>query len=285
MIMKWSRGFTSIDAARLTYRSYKNFLYMVFVTRNWGGIENYPGTLWEVVHSKIHITILINFYAYIYYTFWGFFFGITTALYKGKLYDKIVSFFTLVFGSIPIYISIIVLIYLLGYKYHLLDPIYTSVGEGFFTQLKGFIIPVISLSLMPIAKLTIFIRGEVIENLNADYLLLAKAKGLNKLQRLKRHILRHGMIVILPILTDTFVKVLGLSFFVEIVYQIPGIANLLYDVVLSSMGDANVVRFQVIVVVAIGLVYSSFAIFIGFLNDVTQMLFDPRIRIGTKKTG
>ncbi|MCF7927293.1 MAG: ABC transporter permease [Candidatus Izimaplasma sp.] len=283
-ISKWSRNLTNDQMLRLTYLTYKNYLYRLFVLHDWGETKLYPLPVWEIVTSKIRVTLFINVFAYLNYAFWGFFFGITSAIYSGKLYDKIVSFFTLIFGSIPIYISILALIFILGYKFHLLDPIHTQVGPGFVEQVKGLIIPVTALSLTPISRLTRLIRSELVESMNADYLLLAKSKGLNKAQRIKRHILKHIMIVVLPVLTNTFIKVLGLSFLVEIVYNVAGIANLLYDAILQSYSGGNVVYYDINIIVLIGFLYSAVGILVGLFNDISQMLLDPRVKLGSRRT-
>jgi len=62
----------------------------------------------------------------------------------------------------------------------------------------GLAIPVLALGLWPLSKMIQLVRGEVIESLNENYLILARTKGLTENQCIKRHLLKNVLVVILP---------------------------------------------------------------------------------------
>lgn len=283
MLAKWSLPHPIIEDIRYSWELYKVFLVDVFTKWEWGksGIYNLPA--WDLIVSKAWVTLKINFAAYIVYMGIGITLGIITAIKKDSIFDKAVGLITLAFGSVPTFITIFALIYIFGYQLFWLDPIYTQVGEGFVEGMLGLIIPVTAIALWPMSHMIRLVRGEVIETLQSEFLLLVRAKGLTRSQSVFRHVVKNIMVTILPEMTNTFIAVVGLSFLVEIVYNVPGIANLMYDAIMYNAGGGSTVYFDIPVVVLLAAFYSAVGLFVALINDVLQPVIDPRINMGAKK--
>jgi ABC-type dipeptide/oligopeptide/nickel transport system permease component len=130
------------------------------------------------------------------------------------------------------------------------------------------------------------VRGEIIENITTDYIMLARIKGLTENQCIKRHLLKNISVVILPEITTSFMFVLTSSFLVEIIYNINGVANLFYDSFVLPYGDLpgiNFVSINVPIALLIVTFYISFGILMSLLFDCIHIWVDPRIKIGSNK--
>ena len=142
-----------------------------------------------------------------------------------------------------------------------------------------YIIPIISLSTLPIARVYRAVRSEIIDALSEDYILLARMKGFNHAQIIFRHILRNIIIPVIPVTFNAFFIVLNWSFLVEIVYRVPGIAVLLYDSLISANDITTFISFDVYMVTLVAGFYGLIALLAGLVMDVTNVMVDPRIKL------
>jgi len=138
--------------------------------------------------------------------------------------------------------------------------------------LRHLVLPVITLSLFHWATLQRITRAAMLDELNKDYLLAARARGISLQRAVWRHALRN---VFSPVLTSTMLSAASLLtgvYIVEIIYNFPGVSGIITRGV-GSIPDA---------IAAIGFaVYSILAVlFMMFVLDVIQAWLDPRFREG-----
>ncbi|MCF7925745.1 MAG: ABC transporter permease [Candidatus Izimaplasma sp.] len=283
MYAKWSSPHPVIEDVILAWTQYKVFLKDVFLDWDFGNSYLYNQPAWQLVLSKLWVTVMMNLAAYIFYVSFGLILGVFSAIYKDSLFDKIVVNTILAIGSVPIYIMILGLILFFGYTLFILDPLYTQVGDGLIEQLKGLIIPVLALSFWPLANIIRLTRAEVIDELNDEFILILRAKGLKRHQIIFRHTLKHVLTTLIPEVTNIFVMVLSFSFLIEIVYQVPGVAKLLYDSIVTSGGFGSTVFLDLSNVIVVGMFYAFLGLIIGYINDLILPLIDPRIKMGIKR--
>jgi oligopeptide transport system permease protein len=281
--MKWtvvSRPF--IEDWMLTWNGYKAFLKGVFTSFDFG-YSIFGDPVWDMILPLIPVTITINLIAYGIYVITGVILGLLCAFYKNSLFDHLVSGIILTLGSIPTIVFVFALMIIFGYRLPLLPPLYNMRDAGLKGDILVLIIPIVTLSMVPIATILRLLRGEIDEILKEEYLLVARAKGLNKRQLIFRHVFKNSLTTMLPELTNLFLITLGVSFFVEVVYRIPGIASLMYDsIVYEVPGGGHTVFFDNNVIIAIGFIYSVLGLIVGLINDLLLPLIDPRIKIGLK---
>jgi oligopeptide transport system permease protein len=281
MYLIWTR-YPFSQVFEITIHSFKNYLGRIYSSWDFGmsakGID-----VWELVWPKLLLSLKYNFVALFIYVFFGVLFGVFAAVRKNKTTDVFVSVFSMIFQSIPSFIIAFFLVMYVGYKWNLLIPQAPYYSAPFLEQLEGMIIPVVSLSLWPLGKFTQMIRGEIIEKMNSDYFLLLRAKGLTKAQAVFRHTLKDAITTVIPEIIPTFVIVIGMSFFVESIYNIQGISNLLMDSIVI-MGDMySQVYIDVNVVVAISVFLYGAIMVTALFSDILLSVLDPRVRITGKK--
>ena len=282
MMMKWN-SMTFSEAFPYAWNNFK--FYFENIIRYWDFGTSIRGKdVWELIGRKLLISMKYNITALFIYVPFGVLLGVIAAVKKNKIADVIISAFSMVFNAIPSFIVIFFLVMYVGYKWDLLLPQEPYYSAPLAKQLEGMIIPVIALSIGPMGKFAQLVRGDIIENLNSDHFILLRAKGLTRRQAIVRHSIRESLVTIFPQIIPTFVFVIGMSFFIETVYNIQGIANLFLDSLIIISGVyGGYLYIDVNVVVAIGILLYGAIMLTSLIADITLGLLDPRIRITGKK--
>ena len=228
--------------------------------------------VWQVLAERIPVTLQLNLLSLALAIPLGILAGTVSARTAGKLPDRLVGILTVVCISVPSFVFASALQYGLGYMGPF-DIIYDSTGTA-GERLRSLILPVLALSFWPVASICRYLRGELLENLNADYMLLAKAKGLSPSQSIRRHAFRNSAVpltnVIVPLVTGVF----GGSLVVEKIFAVPGVGGIMTQAVAAR---------DFWLVTAVLVFYSAVNLLTVFLMDILYGLIDPRIRLSGRK--
>ena len=232
----------------------------------------------EVLTSRLIPTVLVNLYSLLFSVPIGIMLGVYAAIKKNRWQDSFISTLVMVFVSVPSYVYAFLVQYFLYFKLDLLPlDVYSlaDAGGSWFTwkMFYSMIAPVLSLSFGTIAGLTRFTRAELTETLTSDYMLLARTKGLTRSQATSRHALKNAMVPILPTIISSFVGIMGGSFIIEQIFNIPGVGKL-------YLASINLFDYDVFMVDCI--FYTFIGLAAGILVDISYGFIDPRIRMGEK---
>jgi ABC-type dipeptide/oligopeptide/nickel transport system permease component len=190
--------------------------------------------------------------------------GILGAVRHNRPLDYL-STFVSVFGvSTPSYVVTSLLVLLLASNLHLVP---TSGWDGVWSP--KIIVPALSLALYPMAVLARYTRASRLEVLRTDYMRTARSKGLSERSILMRHGVRNALLPVITIAGVVLADVATGSFFVETIYQVPGIGR--HFVQSISGRDYPVIIGTVLL---LGLVVSV----MNLVVDLIYPLLDPRIR-------
>ena len=189
--------------------------------------------------------------------------GIISAVRPGSLLDAVTSTATIVGQALPPFWIGIMLIVL--FAVHL--GWVPAAGKG---GLGHLVLPAITLSLFPMARLARVLRSSLLDVLQEDYIRTARAKGLAELRVVLRHGLRSACIPLLTVAGLTYGSILGGTVITESVFAWPGIGRLALEAVYNR--DFPLVQ-------AIVLVAASMFIFINLFVDLAYGWLDPRIRL------
>lgn len=258
---------------------YFQWLKNIIFDWNWGlstRIQvNTPA--FDVLKSRIPVTLKLNFIALFVYIPIGFALGIVSALKSNTATDNIISFLVMIFISIPSFVLMMLLLLLFGYTLGWVPTQFPpSNVNNFWLQFRGMILPVMGLSFGSIAGLTRMTRAELKEVLTSEFLLLARTKGLTKNQAVIKHGMRNSLVPLVPSIIGSFVGLLSGSVIIEQIYGIPGTGRIFIRAMASGNYDYNVL----LTVTAFYTIISLFAI---LLVDLSYGIVDPRIRMGAKK--
>ena len=254
---------------------YGYFLRDIIVYGDWGtSVSVAPkAPVWEVLTSRIPITMSLNLISLAISLPIGMMAGIFAAIFKNTKVDYVISFLVVLFISVPSFIFATVLQYFLAYRLGWFPIIYQPTGDA-ATKYASMVLPVLALSFGPIARVTRYLRGELIENLNSDYMLLARTKGLNSFQATVRHSMRNSFLPLANIIIPMFTNILTGSLVVEQIFSIAGVGGLLVKSINASDHTLTI---------AILIFYSFVSLLTILIVDLSYGIIDPRVRMGGGK--
>ncbi|TDT14961.1 peptide/nickel transport system permease protein [Ilumatobacter fluminis] len=199
--------------------------------------------------------------------------AVGSAHWVGRAFDQVTS--TVSFGmlSVPTFVLALVLIYTLAVETSLLPATgwtrLTPFPENLADNLRGAILPALTLAIGNIAVLTRVLRTDMLATLQQDYLVMARSMGVSTRRLLFVNALRPSSFTLLTVLGVQIGAMIGGAVIVETLFAVPGMGRLLVDAIFQR--DLMVVQGVVLVMAA------SFVI-VNFLADLAYLVVDPRLR-------
>ena len=188
--------------------------------------------------------------------------GLLAGIRRGRFVDNLVTVSTLFVISIPIFVIGGVAQLVFGIR---LGVFPVTAGQGTFYQL---IMPAFVLASVSVAYVARLMRTNLVENLRADYVRTAKAKGLTQSRTVGVHTLRNSLIPVITYIGVDVGTLMGGAVVTERLFNINGIGNFLFRSI-STKDGTSVVG----IVVCLVLIY----LLVNLLVDVLYGVLDPRI--------
>lgn len=189
--------------------------------------------------------------------------GVLAAVHRGRLVDRLSMGFALLGQSIPAFWLAIVLILVFSVQLGWLPT--SGVGSW-----QHYVLPSIVLGWGISAGIVRLLRSGMLEVLGAEYITLARAKGLSEGVVVWKHALRNAVIPVITFIGFMYGVIIASAVVVEVVFGWPGLGYLAYESTLWR--DFPVLQLTV-------LLYTGIVVFINFLVDLSYGLVDPRVRI------
>ncbi|MBR4742835.1 MAG: ABC transporter permease [Oscillospiraceae bacterium] len=190
--------------------------------------------------------------------------GVLSAVNHNKPIDYFVRAVTFFGVSIPNFWLGLMLILIFCVKLGLL-PVVSSGGD-----LESLILPAVTLAVAMTAKYTRQVRTAVLEELHADYVIGARARGVSESDILWRNVLPNSLLPLITMLGLSVGSLLGGTSVVEIIYSYPGLGNLAVSAIMSA--DYFLVQGYVLWV-------SVIYMMINLIVDISYNYIDPRMRL------
>ena len=229
----------------------------------------------DVIFPRLWVTIQYNFVALALIFGIGIPAGIWAALRQGTWMDPFTISLFLFFASVPVLVSIPIMQWLFALKLGWLPSGGWEVRDYFGVEIgvlnKRAILPVIVLTLPGVAGVARYMRAQVLEVLDQDFVRTARAKGLAEFTVVSRHIARNALLPLATIMGFALVSLLSGSIFLETLLGIPGIGSYAFEAVFNRDYDS---------IMAIVLMVSAAFIAANLVVDITYAFIDPRIRLG-----
>ena len=190
--------------------------------------------------------------------------GVLAGLRRGRATDTGVLMLTLVVVSVPTFVSGYLLQYLAGVRWGLVNP---SVSPA--APLDELLLPGLVLALVSLAYVTRLTRTSIAENLRADHVRTAVAKGLPRRRVIGRHLLRTSLIPVVTFIGADVGALMGGAVVTERIFNIHGVGYQLYQGILRQ-NSPTVVGFVTVLVLVF--------LVANLLVDLLYAVLDPRIR-------
>jgi len=207
----------------------------------------------------------------------GFIFGIISGRYNEKLPDKIIVFYTFIALAMPSVVFGLLNIFLFSFKLKWfpvggsVDVKYTIGTLSYYIdRLYHMILPAITGALLYTVGVIQYLRSEIIEYKNSDFVVTARSKGVPEKTVYSRHILRNSLLPVASGMGYEIAFLLGGSIFIENVFSYPGMGKLFLE---------SIARRDYAVVNALIILFAVLTVLGTLLSDIIMSIVDPRIRI------
>ena len=193
--------------------------------------------------------------------------GLLSAVYQNRWPDHTLRVLALLGISVPSFFLGILLAWVFGYILG-----WTPLS-GYAPGLEGvpyYTLPVLALALGPMAVFSRLVRSSVLEVINADYVIAARARGVYPFKLMTKHVLKNALIPVITTIGSALAALLSGAFFVEYIFNWPGIGLLAVD----SISNYDIPMVQ-------GTVMFSAFLFVvaNILVDIAYTWVDPRVRL------
>ena len=258
------------------YVQYFYYVRGILLEGDWGtSIKIRPSMpVFEVIAARLPITMLINVLSLLISLPLGIIAGTLAALRKNKLPDHVISLLVILCISIPSFVFASLLQYCLTFLVPIFPTLYNPAATTMRQLAMSIALPVIALSLNPIATVARYLRGELIETMSSEFLLLARTKGLTQAQAVVRHAFRNSCVPLANIVIPIVTGIMGGSLVIESIFSIPGMGGMMINSI--NAGDHQLT-------IAVLIFYSIVSLITMLIVDISYGLLDPRIRMGGRK--
>ena len=217
-------------------------------------------TVQELISDSFAYSAKIGFTAAVFALVLGVIFGALAALTRGKWPDKVIQVVTTALVSMPSFVvaTLLLLIFALRLK------MFPTMGS----QPGGLVLPIISLSMYPMAYTTRLERSAMLDVLGQDYIRTARAKGLIRTKVIFKHALKNALGPVVTYAGPMMAYILTGSMVVENIFAVPGLGRLFVNAMLRTdyMMIMGVTIFLAVLIVTMNL-----------LSDIAYKILDPRI--------
>jgi peptide/nickel transport system permease protein len=217
----------------------------------------------ELLSARLWPTLKLSFCSLLMMLFVAVPVGIISAIYQNRFPDYFIRFCTFFGISIPGFWVGLMLLYLIAVKWRILPVLPDA------TDWKSLVLPSATLAFAMSAKYVRLVRASILEELNQDYVIGARARGTREGTILWNHVLPNAMLPLITMLGLSLGSLLGGTAVVEIIFSYPGLGNLAVTAI--SQRDYYVVQGYVL---WIALIYMLVNLFV----DISYNYLDPRIR-------
>ena len=216
----------------------------------------------DIILDGMKTSAKIGLIALLIATVLGILFGAVAALRRNTLPDKIIMIMTTAFVSMPSFImgSLLMIIFCVSLK---VLPA-NGASEG------GLILPIITLSLYPMAYITRLTRSSMLDVLGQDYIRTAKAKGVSERNVIVGHALKNSLIPVITYFGPELAYIVTGSLVVEQIFAVPGIAR--YFVNSITGRDYTLIMGTTIVL-------ATLIVIMNLVSDILYKVVDPRINL------
>lgn len=188
--------------------------------------------------------------------------GAVAALRRNKIIDKVIMVITTAFVSMPSFIMGTLLLLLFAVRW----PIFPANG----TTAEGLVLPIITLSLYPMAYITRLTRSSMLDVLGQDYIRTAKAKGVSGVKIIFGHALKNSLIPVITYFGPMLAYIVTGSLVVEQIFAVPGIGRNF----VSSITNRDYP-----LIMGTTIVLATLIVIMNLVSDILYKVVDPRITL------
>ena len=212
--------------------------------------------------------------------------GIRKAVKDGSQFDLTSSTIITIGYAIPNFLfAVILIVFFAGGRYFDIFPLRGLVSDNFdelnlFNKIKDYFwhlcLPLLAMVVSGFAGLTFLTKNSFLDQINQQYVMTARAKGLSERKVLYGHVFRNAMLIVIAGFPSAFIGILfSSSLFIEVIFSLDGLGLLGYEAALSR---------DYPVIFATLYFFSLLGLIMGIIGDVMYSIIDPRIDFESRDT-
>ncbi len=229
---------------------------------DWGVSLKTGRDIWTDIWSKFQVSAKLGGMAAIVAIIAGIILGSIAGLTRNRLPDRLIVFFTTLGTAIPSFVLATLLLLVFCLKLNLV-PVWSA-------DSPNYILPVIALSVYPMAYITRLTKTSMLDALNQDYIRTAKAKGVAAHKVIFVHALRNALIPVITYVGPMVAYILTGSMVVENIFTIGG---------LGSSFVTSITNRDYTTIMATTIFLAILMVIANLLTDIAYKLVDPRITL------
>ncbi len=223
----------------------------------------------EIIAEQFPVSLKIGFIATVVSFVGGIVLGVLAAVNQNGPLDYLSTLIAIVGASLPNFVAAFLLLFLTI----IILPGTFHINFGFKTTWSGaprdYILPVVSLALLPLASIASYTRASMLDAIRSDYVRTARAKGVGEQRVIGRHVLKNALMPAITLVGPIFAGIGTGTFVVEQTFDIPGIGK--YFVTSLQNRDYPMIM-------AVFLLFGAFLTVMTLVFDVVYGIIDPRVR-------
>ena len=239
------------------------WIYMKNILHGDFGVSLTTGRdIWNTIWSSFQVSAKIGGMAIIVALIFGVILGCTAALNRNKWPDHVIIFFVTLFTAMPSFVmgSFLLLIFCIQLRW---VPVWT-------TAHPSYVLPVIALSLPPMAYITRLTKTSMLDALGQDYVRTAKAKGVKPRKVIFIHTLRNALIPVITYVGPLTASILTGSLVVERIFTISGLGSKFVD---------SITKRDYTMIMGTTIFLATLMVVMNLVSDILYKVVDPRIKL------
>ncbi len=246
-----------------------------FFSGNLGMSYGYRQPVWDLISSKLGITLLLSMMSFILIVIISIPLGVFSYQWTGGPFEWLRTAFNQFCMAVPPFFTGILVSWVFGITLHAFIPgdfpdLHKDLGGAMVHLFFG----AICLSIPRIAMTVRMMRSTVVGEMNKAYVRTAISRGNDRRGVLRTHVLKNSLVSVITFLGQTLAEIIGAGIVVEQVLGIPGLGRFL--VLSISHRDYPVVQ-------AIVVILAFWVVLAGTIADLLNQYIDPRLRLGGKQ--
>ena len=216
----------------------------------------------DTIRQSFVVSARIGLIAMLIAIVFGIVFGSIAALWRNKLPDRLIVFFATLDTAMPSFVlaSLLLLVFCIKLQW---IPVWSSTEHNY-------ILPVISLSLYPMAYITRLTKTSMLDVLGQDYIRTARAKGVSGTKVIFKHALRNALIPVITYVGPMTAAILTGSLVVEKIFTIGGLGSKFVDCITNR--DYTMIMGTTIFL-------ASMIVIVNLVSDLLYKAVDPRVKL------
>ena len=236
-------------------------------------------TVGQLIIERLPVSISLGFWSTLIIYLIAIPLGIKKAVRDGSKFDVWTSFAVILGSAIPVFLfAVFLIVFFAGGTYLQWFPLRGLTSDNWaelpwYKQIMDYFwhitLPVLAMVIGGFASLTMLTKNSFLDEINKQYVLTARAKGLTENQVLYGHVFRNAMLIVIAGFPSLLIKMLFTgSLLIEVIFSLNGLGLLGYEAIMTR--DYPVIFGTLYIFALIGLV-------LKLISDITYSLVDPRI--------